>query len=177
MIDPKFTSDDIIVSKVTLALDIALQHAEETYVQSRKISKNEWFTSVLLKELYNSGKGLGFDVPYDVEKTNTNWLYDLIWNGKEKNDEPLLVVEFNLGSDFRDVRNDFEKLLMARSEIRLLITFGGDSEREGERALQNIAKLKSQMPHNNSPTPSEHFLFATIVPGVNSTYMFQYDFI
>ena len=171
-----FRSDDIIVSQVTNALDYALQQAEETYTHSKKISKQEWITGILLTELHDKGKNLGYDVPYITENANVGWLYDLIWKGISPNDDPPLVVECNLGTDFRDIRNDFEKMLMARAELRLLITYGGENQKDCETALENVSKLKNLIPYQPSSSP-DHFLFATIISDFSGGCVFRYDFV
>jgi len=166
-----FPSDDIIVSEVTHALDNALRHAEENYLQSKKTSKQEWIAKQLLTGLQNKAKNLEFDVLNIPENKKKNWLYDLIWKGRSPNDDPLLVAECNLGKNFRDIRNDFEKMLMARAELRLLITYGGNDQKDSEKALENIERLKTQIPG------TDHFLFATIIDDSKGGKIFRYDYV
>ena len=167
-----FPLDDNTLSKVTHALDNALQYAEENYARSKKNSKQEWIAKQILTELHSEGKNLGFDVPNISENSKVAWLYDLIWKGKSPNDDPPLVVECNLGTDFRDIRNDFEKMLMARAELRLLITYGGNDQKDIEMALENVEKFKTQIPYS-----SDHFLFATIIDDSKGGKIFRYDYV
>ena len=119
-----FPSEDKTVSAVIIALDKAISNVNSNYLNSKKISRMELIATAIMIELHNCGKNLGYDVPYITDNAKTDWLYDMIWKGSIPNDDPLLVVECNLGTDFRDIRNDFEKMLNARADLRLLITDG-----------------------------------------------------
>jgi len=174
--DPNpYPFDDLTASKVTNALDDALRHADANYLNSKKISKQELITTSIMTELHNCGKNLGYNVPYISDNAKVGWLYDMIWKGGPKDDPPL-VVECNMGTDFRDIRNDFEKMLMARAELRLLITDGGDNQKDNEKAFENLERLKSLIPYNESSSP-DHYLFAIIISDKNGGHVFRYDFV
>ena len=95
---------------------------------------SEW-TKAIKTELCGIGQSFVYEVyAKDVEEDKKNggeWLYDVTWleynrsGDGELTDSPL-VVECEWG-DYQDIEDDFEKLLLARARVRVMI-FGGTDE-------------------------------------------------
>ena len=93
------------------------------------------WTKTIKTELCRIGRSFGYEVyAKDVEedeKDGGEWLYDATWLGYNRSgdgeltDSPL-VVECEWG-DWQDIEDDFEKLLLARARVRVMI-FGGTDE-------------------------------------------------
>lgn len=95
---------------------------------------SEW-TKAIKTELCRIGRSFGYEVyAKDVEedeKDGGEWLYDVTWleynrSGDGELTKSPLVVECEWG-DYQDIEDDFEKLLLARAGVRVMI-FGGTDE-------------------------------------------------
>ncbi len=98
-------------------------------------SDKEWTNAVKTK-LYQAGHNLGYRVATSLDRKRVaegcadgpdfgEWLFDLVWmvwNGEPQRqlNRICLVVESEWGNQ-DDIMDDFEKLLVARSCVRLMI--------------------------------------------------------
>jgi len=84
------------------------------------------------KLLGDLGKRLGYKVCASTwdKKYNSEWLYDLVWyreNDEEYLVEVPLVVECEWGTNTKKhIKFDFEKLLLAKAGIKLMICSNND---------------------------------------------------
>ena len=106
----------------------------------------DWFPAIATK-LCEIGRGFRFQVgAARVAKENRDWpewLYDVTWLKYEHEGEGLLieaplVAECEWGNEGA-IDDDFEKLLLARAGIRLMI-FNGFDQAESERIAERLAK-------------------------------------
>ena len=94
---------------------------------------SEW-TKAIETELCRIGRSFGYKVYAskvdDMEKDDGEWLYDVTWLEYEKSgrgeltDAPL-VAECEWGGE-QKIEDDFEKLLLARAGVRVMIFHGGN---------------------------------------------------
>jgi hypothetical protein len=85
----------------------------------------EW-TTAIKRSLITLGRTRGYDVctsgfPDECER---EWLFDLIWYRNEPQDhlrEIGLIVESEWSRDLSHIKYDFEKLLIAKSPIKMMI--------------------------------------------------------
>ena len=100
----------------------------ETINNDTNNSNKKW-TIAIKKELINIAEKYNLSVTCNMygEKYKHNegieWLYDLIIYSSNKGyfDEVYLVCESEWALDFDAIKHDFEKLLFARSKVRLLV--------------------------------------------------------
>ena len=99
-----------------------------TKVGSRLSGRKE-STKNIKTALCKAGRSLGFrTAAQDVDKTvkdEGEWLFDVVWMSlawepRRQLKRIHLVVESEWGNQ-GDIRDDFEKLLVARSDVRLMI--------------------------------------------------------
>jgi hypothetical protein len=67
----------------------------------------------------NNNFAPGFEERFDI-----GWLYDLIWyrnNDKNQLEEVFLVLESEWSLEFKNIKYDFEKLLVANAEYKIII--------------------------------------------------------
>ena len=92
-----------------------------------KISSNRRWTYECLQRLAKFGVDNGYGVCPWCENMKGEWLYDLIWFKEKKSDWPnqmtdvLLVGESEWRTGIGDIRYDFQKLIQAKSALKLLI--------------------------------------------------------
>jgi hypothetical protein len=103
-----------------------------TIIEEVNDFRNGNWTETIKKLLGNLGERLGCKVCASTwdKKYNAEWLYDLVWY-RENNDGNLvevpLVVECEWGTDTKkDIKFDFEKLLLAKADIKLMICSNND---------------------------------------------------
>ena len=176
IMNPELTpTDNLIVPKVIEALNAAIGDVNSRYGISRKISSSVWI-NILLEHLSSTGKSLAYDVSSLVGDVNSSWQYAMIWKDNSTGDSPL-VVECAWSREYLDIRDMFEKLLRANSRLRLIITYGGESDKDKERSLVSIVKLKKHVEFSGLSEKGECFLFATIMRDSNSKYGFEYEYV
>ena len=96
------------------------------------------WTKAIATKLCKIGQGFGFQVGAEVEEANRNWgewLYDVTWLEYDAGRVVAapLVAECEW-KGFEDVKDDFDKLLLARASVRLMI-YDGNSKRRGSRGV------------------------------------------
>ena len=113
------------IEKVTMSVRLALSKVSGL-LAGKDAQKGDW-TKAVKKELTKAGNELkcrvaanGVDNAKDVE-----WLFDVVWMTLDwKPSRQLkrihLVVESEFGN-VGDIADDFEKLLVARSDVRLMV--------------------------------------------------------
>ncbi len=168
-------SDNIIVSEIIKSLDKALEEINNTYLKVKKISNQGWI-NILFSYLSKAGKNLGCDVSPDIGTVNPTWLYDQMWETRMPRNEALLVVECVWSKVYMEIKNDFTKLLMSNAELRLFISYGGDHEKDKERAFGIVERLKKRIELDGISETGERFLFATIIRDTNGRYTFHYEY-
>ena len=104
----------------------------------QKIKGDANWTYEIKKRLGELGLSKGYDVCASGFRDyfEAEWLYDLVWyieEGKDDNrrliDIPLVVEsEWNMRPDY--IRYDFEKLLAANAELKLMICYVHEDNRE-----------------------------------------------
>ena len=99
----------------------------------------DW-TKVVLTKLCMMGQCFGFQVgAAKVDKANRNWgewLYDVTWleyNDAGRVAAAPLVAECEW-DNFERIKSDFDKLLLARASVRLMI-YDGNSKRRGSTGI------------------------------------------
>ena len=129
---------------------------------------SEW-TKAIKTELCRIGRRFDYKVyAKDVEedeKHGGEWLYDVTWleynrsSDGELTDAPM-VVECEWG-DYQDIEDDFEKLLLARAGVRVMI-FGGTDE---PSVAKNIAdQLAGKVKAFNGSHAEDTWLLAVWEP-------------
>jgi hypothetical protein len=118
-----------------------------TAVSERAIAKklgDKLWTGDLILRLGELGKRLGYYVcaPQcrELENGQGGWLYDLVWL---KNNEGCLiglplVLETEWSSRKGYIDDDFQKLLVARAEHRVMICQGSDPDRHFKRFIMQV---------------------------------------
>jgi len=78
------------------------------------------------------GQGAG-----DQSDFEAGWLYDLVWYRSPEGHlaEVYLVLESEWSYDEYDIRYDFEKLLLAKATLKVMVFQAGESEMEARFAL------------------------------------------
>jgi hypothetical protein len=98
-------------------------------------SDSEW-TKYIKRQLINIGDKYNYKTcTSGVEGADTEWLYDLVWykSNHEKNLEHIsLIVECEWLRTLDDIRYDFEKLLLANCNLKLMIC------QDGRETLDNL---------------------------------------
>lgn len=94
------------------------------------------WTKQLKKDLVMLGQEYGWDTcpEWDGERLKWGWLYDLIWYEEDADghvSEIYLVMESEWERGWKAIKYDFEKLLLAKSTLKLMI-FQTDSGEIGE---------------------------------------------
>ena len=112
---------DDIEKKIIKEMDDFFMEVEEKKYHGDKIWTNR------LKEKIGD---LGFDLGYKVsiggfrDKFEREWLYDIVWYVEDIEKRLIkipLIVESEWGSNYAEIKYDFEKLLIGNAERRLMI--------------------------------------------------------
>jgi hypothetical protein len=94
---------------------------------------NAMWTKTIKDEMRRLGKEFGYSTMANGldAASRTEWLYDLVWYNEKRDgaiEDIFLVMESEWTISFNDIRYDFEKLILARSPIRLMIFQAKDDE-------------------------------------------------
>ena len=94
-------------------------------------STNTEWTAAAKNLIGNLGISLGWKIcaSCNNEEFENEWLYDLVWYKDDREHELLdvgLVLECEWDQNYRGIRYDFEKLLLSKSEYKVMI-FQGDA--------------------------------------------------
>ena len=103
-----------------------------------------WFP-LIATELCDLGRNFGCTVcasrVADANRDRPEWLYDVTWLEYERGggrlvNAPLVAeCEWKTGEDLKYIIEDFEKLLLARAGVRLMIFTGSDQSEEIAKQL------------------------------------------
>lgn len=166
---------ETIISEILASLKIF----EESH--SGKIKGNTAWTLGIKEVFAKVGKSKGYEVccsgfpgVYDNE-----WLYDLIWykDDSTKNDvykpglmEIPLVLESEWDLDFKEIKYDFEKLLLSNSKLKVMIC---------QCHKSNLGKLKeyfSQAVDRFSRRHSDELFLVSILDCDDEVFFGHYTF-
>lgn len=123
---------DVVETRVRDAIKEAIATAK------REKGGDAGYTRAVKEKLTRSGHELGYVVCASEckEPDNGEWLFDLTWTAEQKRptggtefiDMPL-VVESEWNEDFEEeILSDFDKLMVARAWLRVMIFQGPDSQ-------------------------------------------------
>ena len=111
----------ILIDDVRKKLDSAANSLKEEH-------RNRKWTYTLLFELATLGEERGYGVCPWPETMKGGWLYDLIWYGEDTTNEwptrmtdVVLVLESEWSPYLCDIRYDFQKLIQAKSKIKVMV--------------------------------------------------------
>lgn len=127
-----------LIDKVTEAIKKCEQHMAEN-----KLFGNYDWTKQLKLFLGDAGENEKYQICASTPEKDFNgeWLYDLVWyreNDKGQLVEVPLVVESEWSRYYKDVKFDFEKLLLANSQLKLMIC--SCPEKESEVWINNFQR-------------------------------------
>ena len=118
-------------------------------LNSLEVTPTDDWTKVVLTKLCEIGRGrFGYSVYARKNEVNEayrdggEWLYDVTWLEYEKSDRGLvdapLIAECEWGN-FEAIVDDFEKLLLAREGVRLMV-FGGNKKPGSKEIAERLAE-------------------------------------
>ncbi|MDP4114530.1 MAG: hypothetical protein Q8903_00260 [Bacteroidota bacterium] len=131
------------VCKIEEKVIEALKSIKEDILPYNKICITER-TYIINTKLAQMGNACGYDVCVNKNHCGgdhqSEWLYDMVWY-KENSDNMLievpLVLEMEWSRFDKDIKYDFEKLLLSNSELRVMI-FQKDSRDEVQKIGNNL---------------------------------------
>lgn len=138
--------------------------------------ESTWTDAAWTKEIKNRLSGLGHEKKFLVYASSASgvdggeWLYDLTWlNYSNKN---LIDVELVLESEwtFNNIDDDFQKLLLAKSELRVLIFQAKDKL----LADKKIVDLKRQISRFTKSFSGDQYLLSCWVYGSGEFFHTEY---
>ena len=105
-----------------IAKQIEIAISELALSASRPHGLPEW-TEAIKDTARKIGIREHYEVAPDPQKYNQQWLYDLVWYKESEigTTSVPLVLESEWSMDFYQVRIDFEKLLVAKSQLKIMI--------------------------------------------------------
>ena len=124
-------------------IESTLNAAVHELIRKGSDSNREW-THDCLKAIATLGIDIGYGVCPYPENMSGEWLYDLIWYTEEKSDWPnrmtdvVLVLESEWSQKLWDIRYDFQKLVQAKSHLKMLIC----SDLTGEMIKSLVADIE-----------------------------------
>ena len=135
-----------------------------------------WWTKEIKTRLCRIGKEkLGYyTCASQVDKKfvdHGEWLFDVAWLDWEKKDKKLksvpLVVESEWG-DLDHIRDDFQKLLVARADIRLMVCDAGWVGKGDGRAKETAKQLRAWINAFKGNQPGDTYLLVAWKRDANS---------
>ncbi|MBT3799662.1 MAG: hypothetical protein HOG05_00780 [Bacteroidetes bacterium] len=124
----------------------------------RGLSDRQWTTE--MKEIIGDlGVSNGFEVCATgfPDKFSTEWLFDITWYRNDSNGnlvETPLIVESEWNSKIEEIKYDFEKLLVARADYKVMIFQGSTTN------IPNIiSQLKQEVNVFKATIPQDRYLF------------------
>lgn len=137
---------------------ILTELAEKEY--ENNIGNRQW-TRYILKHLKDLGHEFGFEVCPDTDNGNSEWLYDMIWYTSEegflKGISFVMESEWSYGYDC--VRYDFEKLLQADAQLKLMICCHKNGEADIAYFKEYFSKAIEKY---HVDTPKSRYIFAIL---------------
>jgi hypothetical protein len=131
--------DDVEMEIIRIAMEVPTRADAEKW-------GNKLWTKNLIFPLGQLGKQLGYYVcaarSLELEKDQGAWLYDLAWLEYSDGNKCLIGLPLILESEWsaRDgyIDDDFQKLLVARAEHRVMICQGSDPDRHFKRFAKQV---------------------------------------
>ena len=138
-------------------IESTLDRAAKGLIDDNKTGNKEW-THDCLSAIAQLGFDIGYGACPDASNMKGEWLYDLIWYMEEESEWPkrmtdvVLVLESEWSSNLCDIRYDFQKLVQAKSRLKMLIS----------RDLSNtgLDELKRDIESFIGKDESEIYIFA-----------------
>jgi hypothetical protein len=97
--------------------------ADEIYKDKLENKKKNW-TNLIKKKFSEYGSSLGYEVMVSkTERNKSEWLFDMVWFASKNGhiDHVYLVLESEFEPRIYNIIEDFNKLLVARAEVRVMI--------------------------------------------------------
>ena len=132
-------------------------------LQTKGVAGNKDWTHDCLKAIAGLGMDIGYGACPDPANMKGEWLYDLIWYTEEKSDWPnrmtdvVLVLESEWSQKLSDIRYDFQKLVQAKSRLKMLIS--------NSLSVEEFDMLKSDIECFQQKDGFEIYIFAMWVGG------------
>lgn len=162
-------------SEISSAIKNSLKDAVKSMIGRNVFGDPNW-TEEMKNSLGELGTNNGFSICASTlgKEYECEWLFDLVWykENEEKflTDVPL-VVESEWKTELKDLKFDFEKLLLAKSIVKLMIC--GGNEQKTESYLKYFQKAIDVCPLVNE---QDFFLIAIIkMEGVDATGIEFYE--
>ena len=135
----------------------------------------EW-TEAIKTKLCEIGKDrFGYEVcasgVENPKPDHPEWLYDVTWL-KYEAERPLIEAPFVAECEWSNegaIKDDFEKLLLARAAVRLMV-FDGGNQTESERIAQELAKMVGAFKNSRA----EDYWLLAAWEGTNAEWSFRY---
>jgi hypothetical protein len=140
---------------------------EFTFVADRSDYNTKEWTSGIMNALSSLGEEFKWDVCGGSE---TGWLFDLTWYSNDEKDRlnnVHLAVECEWDYSFKAIKYDFEKLILARCSLRLMI-FQAKSD---EIIIERMKQLNDLIDNCSLSQSGDRYLFA----GLNHRNDFQFE--
>ena len=147
-----------------------LKDAEPTI---NRLPKDSGWTQEIMPRLCDAGQECDYYVC--VSKVNQadrgKWLYDMTWLQSEGNrvTDVGLVLECEWGY-FREVRADFEKLLLAKACLRCMIFLAEDRQ----DAMDYVLRLVDVINEFQRTDPKDNYLFCVWLENEARFYFYVY---
>jgi len=112
----------------------------------------------------------GTDNDYDI--TTNEWLYDMVWYeayDNKKIKRIRLVLECEWSTNFKEIEYDFQKILLAKSDLRVMIFQSLDAESITKSLINMIEQFKQA-------TKGDEYLFAAWNEMHNCFYYTEYTY-
>ncbi len=142
-------------------------------LQANGIMGNKDWTHDCLNALVKLGREIGYGVCPEPDIMKGEWLYDLIWYTEEECEWPnrvtdvVLACESEWAQKLCDIRYDFQKLVQAKSRLKMLISC--------ELTDGEFAMLKQDIECFQRKDESEIYIFAMWVGNNDKDRPFRYE--
>lgn len=142
-------------------------------LQANGIMGNKDWTHDCLNALVKLGREIGYGVCPEPDIMKGEWLYDLIWYTEEECEWPnrvtdvVLACESEWAQKLCDIRYDFQKLVQAKSRLKMLIS--------RELTDDEFAMLKQDVECFMRKDESEIYIFAMWVGNNDKDRPFRYE--
>lgn len=157
-------------SPIEKAVQTRLNNVATELTNSGK--SNTVWTERIKKELAILAESYGYSQSSNYPPENKpEWLFDISWYKLDSTSRNLLEFPLALESEwswhFKDIQYDFQKLLVAKADTRVMIFQGDD-----KTVPEILEKLKDDIKAFRHTSPGDRYMFA---PYVNGCDKFQYD--
>ena len=114
---------------------------------TKENQKQKWITK-RIQELFGE---IGFENDFDVASSfhGSGWLYDLVWFVNDQDgflETVPLVLESEMSDrNYNNLKYDFEKLLLANSNLKIMICFGPGNQNYPENINELIKSFEKSV--------------------------------